>query len=69
MNLDDGKQWPYFRKVEVDVLERAKSEISACLDKAHKNGVISDHKYKHMDPREKVAGRFYALPKGPIISG
>ena len=82
LKLDDGTQRPYYRKVEADVLEQAKSEISACLDKAHKAGIISDHEYKHMDPSEKVAGRFYALPKvhkhhepgqvpplRPIISG
>ena len=61
--LDDGTQKPYYRKVGDEVLEQAKSEILACLDKAHKAGIISDHEYKHMNPSEKVAGRFYALPK------
>ena len=82
LTLDDGSKAPYYKKVDEAALEQAKEEISAVLDRAHKAGVISDHELKHMDPRDKNAARFYALPKvhkehvqgevlplRPIISG
>ena len=43
--------------------QEAKEVITAVLERAHKAEIISDHGLKHIDPSEKAAGRFYALPK------
>ena len=82
LKMDDGSESPYYCKVDETALDQAKEEITAVLQRAHKAGIISDHELKHMDPSEKAAARFYALPKvhkahvsgevpplRPIISG
>ena len=63
LKLDDGSGAPHYRKVDKAALDQAKEEITAVLHRTHKAEIISDHELKHIDPSEKAAGRFFALPK------
>ena len=50
-------------KGQTQPLCTAKGEILAVLDKAHKDGIISEEEYRHMDPTEKAAASLYLLFK------
>ena len=82
MKKSDGNEVNFYREVNEEILDTAKGEILAVLDKAHKDGIISEEEYRHMDPTEKAAARLYLLfkvhkahqegtapPERPVISG
>ena len=78
----DGSESPYYRKVDEEFLEKAKSEILEVLKRAADNKTISSEEFEGMDPSGKGAATFYQLfkvhkahevgkapPERPIISG
>ena len=76
MKKSDRSEVNFYREVDSELLVTAKGEILAVLDKAHKDGIISEEEYRHMDPTEKAAARLYLLFKvhkahqeRPVISG
>ena len=82
MKKDNSSKVNFYRKVNEKLLDTAKGEILAVLDDAHKDGIISNEEYRHMDPNEKAAARLDMLfkvhkahqegtapPERPVISG
>ena len=78
----DGSEKPYYSRVQPEVLDLVKSQISNLLEEGFDNEYISKDEYEAMDPSEKGPGKFYELfknhkehnpgetpPERPIISG
>ena len=79
---EDGSESPYYRRVEADILDEAKTEILSVLKDGKDKGIISDVEFQVMDPTDKGQACFYetfkvhkshepgrAPPERPIISG
>ena len=56
---EDGSQSPYYRRVEADILDEAKTEILSVLKDGKDQGIISDVEFQVMDPTDKGQARFY----------
>ena len=78
----DGTTSHYYEEVEAGALDEAKKEILEVLKVAKDEGIISEIEFKHMDPSDKSAARYYQLfkvhkqhtpgsapPERPIVSG
>ena len=56
---EDGSESPYYRRVEADILDEAKTEILSVLKDGKDQGIISDVEFQVMDPTDKGPARFY----------
>ena len=50
---------PYYRRVEADILDEAKTEILSVLKDGKDQGIILDVEFQVMDPTVKGPARFY----------
>ena len=60
---NDSSKSPYYRKVDQQTLDTAKTEIVGVLQEALSDGIISRADLEAMDPRDKGPSQFYQLFK------
>ena len=75
----DGSEFPYYMKVDEEIIEETKKKIKDVLEDGLKNKIITKEEMEAMDPSEKKPAKFYQIfevhkeheidRERPIISG